>query len=162
MGLEIIRLHLVSPLYYVRDEGINRDTTNRGSRGSTNQGNTTDPFSYREEWGEMLFHFQLDENQSQSIEPDEKVLLSALISGGRAADPEEAQSTGAALVLPEGDYLFSQVREILNPGDIAGLAAEVQKEGLWQRLRPGGELYLRYLFEDGRGVTQVFRPYTGL
>jgi hypothetical protein len=109
----------------------------------------------------MLFHFELDPNQSLSIEPDERVLFSALLSGGRAADPEEPVSPEKALLLPEGNYLFSQVREVLSRGDIISLAAEVQKEGLWQRLRPGKELYLRYLFEDGRGVTQVFRPYTG-
>ncbi|MDR1863121.1 MAG: hypothetical protein LBQ67_04280 [Treponema sp.] len=139
MGLEIIRLNLVSPLYYVRDEGA-------------------DPFSYREGKGEMVFHFELEPNQCRSIEPDEGALLGALIAGGRAAD--KAASPEAALVLPGGNYLFSQVREILSRRDIAGLAAEVQKEGLWQRLRPGKELYLRYLFEDGLGVTQVFRPYT--
>jgi hypothetical protein len=141
MGLKIIRLHLVSPLYYIRDEEL-------------------EPFSYSEE--ETLFHFELEPNQSRSIEPDEGVLLSALISGGRAAGPDEAKSPAGTLVLPEGNYLFSQVREILSREDSISLAAEVQKEGLWQRLSPGAELYLRYLFEEGRGVTQVFRPYTGL
>jgi hypothetical protein len=148
MGLEIIRLHLVSPLYYIRiDNTID---------------NTTDPFSYREEMGEMLFHFELDPDQSRSIEPDERVLLSALISGGRAPRPREPVSPDEALLLPRGNYLFSQMREILSHEDIISLAAEVQKEGLWQRLRPGTELYLRYLFEDRRGVTQIFRPYAGL
>jgi hypothetical protein len=142
MGLEIIRLHLLSPLYYVRDEGIT--------------------FAYHEGMGETLFHFALEPAQSQSIEPDEKALLSALISGGRAAGPGESVDPGKALVLPEGNYLFSQVKEILSPEDVVSLAAEVQKEGLWQRLRPGKELYLRYLFEDRRGVTQVFRPCAGL
>jgi hypothetical protein len=141
MGLEITRLHLVSPLYYLRDEGI-------------------EPFSYSEEGGETLFYFELDPNQSQSIEPDERLLLSALIAGGRAAGPEDSVAPGKALVLPAGNYLFSQVREILSREDSISLAAEVQKEGLWQRLCPGAAFYLRYLFEDGRGVTQVFRPYT--
>jgi hypothetical protein len=141
MGLEIIRLNLVSPLYYIRDGGA-------------------DPFSYHEEKGEMVFHFELEPNQCRSIEPDEGALLSALIAGGRAAGPDEPLSPGEALVLPGGNYLFSQVREILSRLDIISLAADVQKEGLWQRLRSGKELYLRYPFEDGRGVTQVFRPYT--
>jgi hypothetical protein len=143
MGLEIIRLHLVSPLRYIREEGV-------------------EPFSYSEEKGETLFYFELEPHQSQSIEPDEGVLLSALIAGGRAAGPEESISSESALFLPEGSYLFSQVREILSREDSISLAVEVQKEGLWQRLSPGKELYLRYLFEDGRGVTQVFRPYTAL
>jgi hypothetical protein len=143
MGLEIIRLHLVSPLYYLRDGRI-------------------EPFSYSWEEGEMLFHFKLDPNQSRRIDPDERVLLRALIAAGRAADPEKPGSSGAALVLPAGNYLFSQVREILSAEESIGLAVEVQKEGLWQRFLPGAELYLRYLFEDGRGVTQVFRPCTEL
>jgi hypothetical protein len=166
MRLEIIRLHLVSPLYYLRDEGIDRNNANRGNNPGNvnrekNRENMIEAFSYREGEGEMLFHFELDPNQSQSIEPDEGLLLSALIGGGRAADPAEI-CPGEALLLPEGNYLFSQVREILSRGDIESLAAEVQKEGLWQRLSPGNELYLRYLFEDGRGVTQILRPYTGL
>jgi hypothetical protein len=143
MELEIIRLHLVSPLYYLRDGGA-------------------DPFSYREGKGEMLFQFELEPSQSRSIEPDEKVLLSALISGGRAVGADGSVSPGETFLLPGGNYLFSQVKEILSREDIISLAAEVQKEGLWQRLCPGKEFYLRYLFEDGRGVTQVFRPYTGL
>jgi hypothetical protein len=170
MGLEVIRLHLVSPLYYLREEVIDWRSTHQGNnqgidRGSINRSdiiNIIDPFSYREEQGEMIFHFELDPDQSRSIEPDEGALLSALLSGGRAVGSEEAKDAGRALVLPAGSYLFSQVREILSPEDIVGLAAEVQKEGLWQRLRPGNELYLRYLFEDRRGVTQVFRPYTVL
>jgi hypothetical protein len=142
MVLEITRLHLVSPLYYLVDEGL-------------------EAFSYSEEGGGTLFYFELDPTQSQSIEPDEGRLFSGLIAGGRALGPEGPGSHGEALVLPAGDYLFSQVREILSPEDSISLAAEVQKEGLWQRLRPGAGLYLRYLFEDGRGVTQVFRPYAG-
>jgi hypothetical protein len=174
MGLEITRLHLVSPLYYLRNEEINRNNTGRGNLGDnttdpvgsagpsgSGPGSLIDPFSYHVEMGEMLFHFELEPNQSRSIEPDGEVLLSALIAGGRAAGPEEI-SPEKALVLPRGTYLFSQVKEILGRQDIISLAVEVQKEGLWQRLLPGKELYLRYLFEDRRGVTQVFRPYTGL
>jgi hypothetical protein len=161
MGLEIIRLHLLAPLYYIRDEKNNRNTTVDSAGLDSGISDIIDPFSYNPERGEMLFHFELEPNQSRSIEPDGKALLSALIAGGRAAGPEEIRP-GEALVLPEGTYLFSQVREILGREDIISLIIEVQKEGLWQRLCPGKELYLRYLFEDGRGVTQVFRPYTGL
>jgi hypothetical protein len=141
MKPEIIRLNLLSPLYYVRDE-------------------EADPFGRREGSGEMLFCFELDPVQGLSIEPDEGRLLSALVFGGRAAGGGASEK--AALQLPAGKYLFSQVREPVSREEIAGMAAETQKEGLWQRLSPGKELYLRYLFEDGRGVTQVFRPYTGL
>jgi hypothetical protein len=39
------------------------------------------------------------------------------------------------------------------------MAIEQQKDGLWEQLRLGNHLYIRYLFEDGSPVTQVFRPY---
>jgi hypothetical protein len=141
MNPEIITLNLVSPLYYLNDE-------------------KADPFGWQEGNGETLFCFDLDPAQSVSIEPDESRLLSALIFGGRAATDGEAANRPrkGQLQLPAGKYLFAQARELLSREEITGLAAEVQKEGLWQRLSPGGQLYLRYLFEDGRGVTQIFRP----
>jgi len=37
---------------------------------------------------------------------------------------------------------------------------EVQDEGLWQRLKLAKRFYVRYLFEENRGVTQIWRPYT--
>jgi hypothetical protein len=39
------------------------------------------------------------------------------------------------------------------------MAIEQQKDGLWERLKPGNRLYLRILSEDGSPVTQLFRPY---
>jgi hypothetical protein len=39
------------------------------------------------------------------------------------------------------------------------MAIETQKDGLWERLEPDSRLYLRFLTEDGRELTQVFRPY---
>ena len=126
MGTEIVRLNLLSSLYYA-------------------PGDASDPFSYREGDGEKLFYFELDEAQYRNIEPDKRKLLGNPAFGA----PE----------LPRGNYLFSQKREILNQEDIINLAVEIQSEGLWQRLLLERGLYLRYLFEDGRGVTQLFRPY---
>jgi hypothetical protein len=62
-------------------------------------------------------------------------------------------------ILPAGQYIFSQKREILSRDEILEMTVEIQQEALWQRLIPAPRLYLRYLSEDGRGVTQVFRPY---
>ena len=93
--------------------------------------------------GEKLFYFELDE--AGEFEPDKTRFLDNPVSCGE---------------LPPGDYLFAQKRETLNHKEIIDLAIEIHQEGLWQRLILGKRLYLRYLFEDGREVTQLFRPYS--
>ena len=134
----IQRLKLLAPLFYTPEtEG--------------------DPFSYKEGNGEKLYCFEIDENQRLSIEPDAKTLLKTLVFGG---SPAKTDADKARLELPAGDYLFAQEREILGRDEIIAAVAEIQSEGLWQRLEPGNRLYLRYLFEDGCLVTQLFRPYT--
>ena len=138
METEIIRFNLLSPLCYV-------------------PGEDPDPFGYREGSGEKLFCFELDEAHYSSIEPDKTKLLGNLIFGGKAAD--KAAGAAETFELPKGNYLFAQKREILSQQDIIDMAAEIQQEGLWQRLLPEKKLYLRYLFEDGCFVTQLFRPY---
>ena len=110
----------------------------------------------------MLFCFELNEEQYRSFEPDKTALLSNLIFGGQAACMDGKGKTEAGpefRELPPGDYLFAQKRELLSREDIINMASEMQSEGLWQRLKPGKRLYLRYLYEDGCQVTQLFRPY---
>jgi len=126
MEIEIKRLNLLSPLYYI-------------------PGKDSDPFGYCEGDGEKLFCFELDEALARDFEPDKTKLLK---------NPE------SPAVFPQGNYLFAQKREILSQEDIIDVAVEIQQEGLWQRLQLGEKLYLRYLFEDGCPVTQLFRPYT--
>jgi len=104
-----------------------------------------DPFNYREGDGEKLYCFRLDENEYSCFEPNKETLLGRLVFNQ---------------VLPEGNYLFAQKRAILSRDEIIDMAAEIQAEGLWQRLKPGKTLYLRYLFEDSKAVTQLFRPYS--
>ena len=136
--MEIQRLNLLVPIFYFPEAA-------------------PDPFSYREGNGEKLYCFEIDETQRLNIEPDAKTLLKKLVFGGIAV----AGAAGEArLELPAGDYLFAQEREILGRDEIIAAAVEIQAEGLWQRLEPGNRLYLRYLSEDGRGVTQLFRPFT--
>ena len=140
--MEIQRLHLLAPLFYFPEAA-------------------PDPFSYKEGNGEKLYCFEIDENQRLSFEPDAKTLLKKLVFGGNNAGPDYAGAAGGArLELPVGDYLFAQEREILRRDEIVAAAIEIQAEGLWQRLEPGKRLYLRYLSEDGHGVTQLFRPFT--
>ncbi|MDR0585000.1 MAG: hypothetical protein LBG57_11735 [Treponema sp.] len=102
--------------------------------------------------GEAVFCFELDPGESRSIEPDRKRFLGALVFAARA------EGGAAALRIPPGQYLFSQKREALGREDCIDLAVEQQKDGLWERLKPESLLYLRYLFEDGSPVTQLFRP----
>jgi len=129
--MEVQTLTLLSPLYYTSAEG-DRFTK-------------SDPFSYRKEDGEKLYCFQLNENEYCSFEPNKETLLGPLVF---------------SQVLPAGNYLFAQKREILSRDEIIDMAVEIQAEGLWQRLKPGKTLYLRYLFEDSSAVTQLYRPYS--
>ena len=140
MITEILRFNLISPLYYLPQPDA-------------------DPFAYREEDGEVFFCFELNESQRQSIEPDKQALFGSLVFGGKAAGECPKEAGRGLLELPPGHYLFAQKRELLNREDIVDMAVEIQAEGLWQRLKLGKRLYLRYLFEDGSMVTQLFRPY---
>lgn len=116
-----------------------------------------EPFAYAA--GESLFCFELDPVQGQSIEPDRERLLTALSFAGLNAPGREAPAGPETAPLPAGQYLFVQKREALGREDCLDLAIEQQKDGLWERLRPANRLYVRHLFEDGKPVTQLFRPY---
>jgi len=147
-NINIRRLNLISPIYY---EPLEK----------------ADPFDYRAENGETIFCFELNESQRLSFEPDKNTLLGALVFSGKAAGDcstknysKEAKTEKTFLELPGGLYLFAQKRELLKRDEIIAMAFEIQAEGLWQRLKLGERLYLRYLFEDGSVVTQLFRPYT--
>jgi hypothetical protein len=125
-----------------------------------------DPFSHRlrgrEEW---LFRFAIDKTQSQSIEPEAGLFLGPLCAAGYLeTGPDSGAGRGAAFndettVLPKGQYLFAQKREALGREAVIALAIEVQKDGLWERLRLEDHFYLRYLYEEDAAVTQIFRPY---
>ena len=143
--MEIHTLNLLSPLKYTPAE-------------------KSDPFNYREtgSGGEEIYCFQLDEAQALSFEPDKNKFPGNLIFSGDAVgelSSAEQSSGGTILELPKGDYLFAQKREILDRDEIVAMAVEIQLEGLWQRRVLGNTFYLRYLFEDGCFVTQLFRPY---
>jgi hypothetical protein len=139
---EINRLHLIAPLFYAREEGPG-----------------IEPFGYTQGSGGRLFCFGL--KSPRAFECAGEHFLGALAAGGTALGADEAGALpeDKRLILPPGNYLFAQERQVLSREEIIAMALEIQQEGLWQRLIPGGRLFLRYLFEDGRGVTQVFRPY---
>ncbi|MDR1325536.1 MAG: hypothetical protein LBK00_05820 [Treponema sp.] len=133
--INILRLDLRSPLFFVKDDRIK-------------------PFVYIAD--ETLFCFKVSPDQAGRIEPETECFLGELLFGARrVSDTAEAM----AIELPAGTYLFAQEREALSQEDWLFMATEVQKEGLWERLTLGDNVYLRCLFEDNSVVTQVFRPY---
>jgi len=104
---------------------------------------------------EYLFCFDLNQEQSQSIEPEPELFLGQLIFSGKNVQNQDQ----GKLKLPAGLYLFAQRRGVLNRETIIALAIEQQKDGLWERINLGNRLFLRLLYEDGSPVTQLFRPY---
>jgi hypothetical protein len=131
------RLDLRAPLEYVRAPD-------------------SDPFTPAGTPGDRLFCFALDPVQCRSIEPD-RGLLGGLIFAGQDSSSAARGEPSAARELPAGNYLFIQRRESLGREACIDLAIEQQKDGLWERLRLADCLYVRFLFEDGGPVTQLFR-----
>jgi hypothetical protein len=113
--------------------------------------------------GETLFCYEINPVQGCSIEPDRDRFLGRLLFAGQKS-PETPESAGETdekqiVSLPQGNYLFTQCRADapLTPGEWLDLAIEQQKDGLWERNKPENLLYIRFLYEDGAFVTQVFR-----
>jgi hypothetical protein len=61
-------------------------------------------------------------------------------------------------VLPAGDYLFSQERALLTRDTILRMGRAIENDGAYQRNAMADKIYLRYCYEDGSDVTQLFRP----
>ena len=135
MNAEIIRLNLANPLFFARAK--------------------SDPFDYDPARGEMLFCFEIDEPAYYEFEPDRKFFPGNLVFCGKST---EKGSAGAVPALVCGNYFFLQINGIPDRDEIIDLAVELQQECLWQRLCPAKFWFLRRLFEDGRTVTQLFRP----
>ena len=133
----LVRLDLRAPLEYTELPGlVPFDDTFPGDEAS----------------GELLFCFQLDREQASRIDPDADCFPGDLVfSGGSGGGRKK-------VLLPAGRYLFTQRRRLLNRGECAYLALEQQKDGLWEKMKPDNHLYIRFLFEDGSPVTQLFRP----
>jgi hypothetical protein len=109
---------------------------------------------------EILLCFSLEPAQSQSIEPDTQRLLGPMSFAGRKTDKVDSRQA-ETVSLPSGNYLFTQCRSQdgrLNEAEWLDLAVEQQKDGLWERQKLENKLYVRFLYEDGGSVTQLFRP----
>jgi hypothetical protein len=140
----LTKLELLAPLIYTEDQTL---------RAFEHSGAPHDPAAGED----RLFCFETGAGQGNSIEPDPELFLGALIFSAGTA--KNADAAGKRRELPVGNYLFAQERRILSRDECIYMAIEVQKDGLWERLEPAPRLYLRFLTEDGRGVSQVFRPY---
>jgi hypothetical protein len=104
---------------------------------------------------EFIFCFELDQEQSQRIDPQADSFLGRLVFSGRNIQSREQGD----LQLPAGLYLFTQQRKVIDRDKCIALAIEQQKDGLWERVKPGNRLFIRRLYEDSSPVTQLFRPY---
>ena len=155
MDYTLLKLELLAPLFYTEERNL-------------------DPFFPPDGAGETLFCYGIDGAEGRSIEPAPSAFPGTLLFTGRAvpagterppgdnpapADVPPAGEKAEYTALPEGSYLFVQTEGTLDRKGFAEMAIEMQKDGLWERLEPENRIYLRYLFEDGRRVSQIFRPY---
>jgi hypothetical protein len=140
--INIMRLDLRSPLFFIKDESLKPFVNGLAN--------------------ETLFCFKVLPDQAGRIDPEAGRFLGELLFGARRVSDTAVEAVAlepTAIELPAGAYLFAQEREALSQEDWLFMAMEVQEEGLWERLKLGDEVYLRCLFEDNSAVTQVFRPY---
>ena len=138
--MPVINLTLCKPIFYLKQKDLPVKT------GETD---------------EYLSFYELDTEQSESIEPvKERLFVKLTFTGKKIIDQENLPDTEKA-VLPKGRYIFSQIRRespVLEQKELIDIAVEQQKDALWERYRLTNQLYIRYLYEDGSFVTQFFRP----
>jgi len=146
----LIHLDLRAPLFYTETSGLEPQPSGESREGSPLDAFDCPPPS--EETSEFLFCFELDQEQSQSIEPQPENFLGRLIFSGKSV-----QNQRGDLELPAGLYLFAQQRGVIGRTECIALAIEQQKDGLWEKIKLGNLLFLRLLYEDGGPVTQIFR-----
>jgi len=131
-----MKLDLRAPLFYEKTDALPEKTAEKD---------------------EFLLCYDLNPSESSSIEPNREQFLGNLIFVGRkTADSDAPQAETVSL--PMGNYLFEQNRNALNSEEWLDMAIEQQKDGLWERNKLESTLFIRYLHEDGKFVTQLFRP----
>jgi len=138
----LVRLDLRAPLLYTEAPGL--DAFNCPPPGESGE------FAV-----EFCFCFELDGEQAQSIEPEPENFLGRLVFSGKSVQDRNAGQ--GSLELPAGLYLFAQRRGVIGREECIALAIEQQKDGLWERIKLENRLFLRYLYEDGGQVSQLFR-----
>jgi hypothetical protein len=113
---------------------------------------------------EIILCYEVNPVQGSSIEPDRDYFLGKLLFIGQKLPVSQNGGTDETernnlVLLPQGNYLFTQCcsEAVLSRDEWLDLAIEQQKDGLWERYKLLNLLYIRFLFEDGSFVTQVFR-----
>jgi len=113
---------------------------------------------------EIILCYEVNPVEGSSIEPDRDYFLGKLLFIGQKLPESQNGGTDekerdSLVLLPQGTYLFTQCRSeaVLSRDEWLDLAIEQQKDGLWERNKLLDLLYIRFLFEDGSFVTQVFR-----
>ena len=158
----LIRLNLCAPLQYIKAPELKPFSYKpEGCK------NKEIIFSYNCTVCEQLFCFELNPENSTSIQPQREFFLGPLIFSGckpatdtvvsPISDNANSEKT-EAVRLPSGIYLFTQKQEALGKDPCIDMAIEQQKDGLWEKFSLSDRLYIRYLFEDSKPVTQFFRP----
>ena len=110
---------------------------------------------------EQLLCFELDPVQSSSIEPVRGQFLGKLLFSAYAPEKNSESKLSPereTVQLPAGIYLFTQIHEALEKELCIDMAIEQHKDGLWEKNKLRNVLYVRFLCEDNRQVTQIFRP----
>ncbi|MDR1287637.1 MAG: hypothetical protein LBK08_08525 [Treponema sp.] len=158
-NLDVLRLHLRAPLFYVEDEKTSpfvRPPADRQKRPLPCETEENGVFE------EYIFRFEIEENRGNVIDPDPAGYLGSPLFSGRRAENRDTASGCAKtrFELSAGTYFFAQMREALDREECTLMAIEVQREILWQRLPPHRVLYIRRLFEHGKPVTQIWRMFT--
>jgi len=117
--------------------------------------------SFFQENDEFILCFETNLSESRKIEPDFEHFLGKLMFTAKAQTETQIESSTDEMVeMPAGQYLFMQFRaeKPLDQAEWLDMAIEQQKDGLWERHKPENTLYVRYIYEDSKYVTQVFRP----
>lgn len=112
-----------------------------------------DPFAVLDS-REQVVCFSLPDTSAFTIEPEPENYLGPIVFAG----VQSGESKTSECSIPQGFYLFAQVREHPQKELFTAMAIEVQKEGLWRRLDLEPLVFLRVLKEDDELVTQVLRP----
>ena len=155
--LAFTRLTLGQSLRYRRDDALT--PFDRANRDAARAGR------------EMMFSLIIDSARGQDFgAASGGRYFAALLNAGKisAETPEHSPASspdpsgaGETVDIPAGTYFFTQTRDIPGEDAITLMALELQREGLWRRLVMENRVYLRYLYEDGSAVTQLFRPLAG-
>jgi hypothetical protein len=125
----VMQLELYRAISYVRDDAL-------------------DPFALSTVEGELLFCFELDAGGGAADSFSHPVCAGFELYDGEIHEEIE---------LPAGFYLFAQERRLLSKNEVLTMEAEIQQFALADGYELDNKLYLRYLFEDGKIVTQLFR-----